>query len=377
MDNEGKTKFLKDYYKSFGENGVALVGLNDTQGTPAFPWQKSLFKWILEALNDEHLKPIVIDAFSIIFNKSEHLESYIKHNVSTNDIACANYFGAISAMEKVGRENIPIKCFQKVLNLPIKMSKALYMKDVEGTNHSLTDIIKNTPHVEMILGTGSNDEMRILGSDSITIKKQYKQRHKTTDYSHVYEMATAPKTIPIVIDNIRKNIELILNTKQHYGSGSINLYILGQFVPESINKEEMETFRRLVIEFNILLEIMCCEYKINYIDQMKAKDGFDAHLKAKDVEIASQNIIDAMYENAVKGTKPIIVPSHNISFPNRGIVGVHEDVTGHYLRQLSQVVDAKHQIGDDDYNYRRAQALLEEREFEKKALEKVIQYTKK
>ena len=84
LDNE-KIEELRQYYKN---DGLLIVGLNDSQGvnTTSTFFKKGLLEYLAAALTNEELTPEVIDAFSLTMNKTEHIDYFLKNNLSLEEI---------------------------------------------------------------------------------------------------------------------------------------------------------------------------------------------------------------------------------------------------------------------------------------------------
>ena len=83
-DNE-KIEKLIQHYK---DNGLLIVGLNDSQGvnTTSTFFKKGLLEYLAAALTSEELTPEVINAFSLTMNKTEHIDYFLKNNLSLEEI---------------------------------------------------------------------------------------------------------------------------------------------------------------------------------------------------------------------------------------------------------------------------------------------------
>ena len=79
-----KINKLIDYYK---DNGLLIVGLNDSQGvnTTSTFFKKGLLEYLTNALTSDQLTPEVINAFSLTMNKTEHIDYFLKNNLSLEE----------------------------------------------------------------------------------------------------------------------------------------------------------------------------------------------------------------------------------------------------------------------------------------------------
>ena len=97
MEND-KIDKIKDYYKE----GLTIVGLNDSQGvnTTSTFFRKGLLEYLSSKLTTVELEPLVINAFSPFMNKTEHIDYFLKANLSLEEIKLSRTYGVVAALEK-------------------------------------------------------------------------------------------------------------------------------------------------------------------------------------------------------------------------------------------------------------------------------------
>ena len=95
-----KIEKLVNYYKN---KGLLIVGLNDSQGvnTTSTIFKKGLLEYLASALTTNELTPEVINAFSLTMNKTEHIDYFLKNNLTKEEIKLMQVYSAVSAFEKV------------------------------------------------------------------------------------------------------------------------------------------------------------------------------------------------------------------------------------------------------------------------------------
>ena len=140
-DNE-KRKKLIDYYK---DSGLLIVGLNDSQGvnTTSTFYKKGLLEYLAAALTSEELTPEVINAFSLTMNKTEHIDYFLKNNLSLEEIKLSQIYSVVSALEKVMTDIGLPKFLGKVgyaSSLIYKPKGSNSVKTVLNTSRAVADI---------------------------------------------------------------------------------------------------------------------------------------------------------------------------------------------------------------------------------------------
>ena len=79
--DEDKIKKLTDYYKN---DGLTIIGMNDSQGvnTTSTIFTKGLLEYLGEILTTDELNPTVINTFSLLMNKTEHIDYFLRSNLN-------------------------------------------------------------------------------------------------------------------------------------------------------------------------------------------------------------------------------------------------------------------------------------------------------
>lgn len=98
--NDSKVKELINHYK---DSGLTIIGLNDSQGvniTSTF-FKKGLLEYLAYTFTSYELIPEVINAFSLTMNKTEHIDYFLKSNLSLEEIKLSQIYSVVSALEKV------------------------------------------------------------------------------------------------------------------------------------------------------------------------------------------------------------------------------------------------------------------------------------
>lgn len=247
---------LKEYYKN---KGLAIIGLNDSQGvnTTSTFFKEGLLEYIGRTLSDDVLRPIVIDAFSLTLNKTEHIDSMLRSNLSLEEIKLSQVYSVVSALEKVMKD-IKMPKFLGKIGYVYKMN---YRVKPEDRDIFISDSLKTASEPLVIYSSGVNNLMREVGSNPFAIKSQYKNRDKNPAYYYSLKKSSDPKVLVGVIDDIKKNFESIFGINE-----KSDIFALGAYIPKSLDCKEMNIFSDLVLKYNELLEDLCDQYGVDYVD---------------------------------------------------------------------------------------------------------------
>lgn len=178
LSEQEKISKLIDYYQS---KGLLLVGFNYSQGidTTSTVFKKELLEYLSSILTNENLTPTVINAFSLIMNKTEHID-FLSHNISLEEIKLSQVYGAVSALEKV----------MKDVHLPNVLGKIGYTynfvyKPREGDKDlKISFALQKAIKPVVIYSSGVNNLMRIVCSNPLAIKGAYKRRDTKPNYDY-------------------------------------------------------------------------------------------------------------------------------------------------------------------------------------------------
>lgn len=322
ISDDEKLEQLIKYYK---ESGLLIVGLNDSQGvntTPMF-FHKGLLEYLAAALTSDELTPTVINAFSLTMNKTEHIDYFLEHNLSLEEIKLSQIYGAVSAFEKVMQDIGVPKFLGKVANL----YRLIYRLRDGDENIRITSSLKYAHEPVMIYSSGVNNLMREVGNNPGRIGKDYKNREKRPNYDYTLKKAKDPKTLQNVVDSIERNFENILEINNH-----TDIYTLGAYIPKSLQSKEMDIFRDLVIAYNKKLLNLCKQYGITFVDTEEVGRNYNNsetnfHISSAGHNVLANYILGYMYYNKIESKDgDTIVPDY------KGVMGVIEDTFKDYLQ---------------------------------------------
>ncbi len=304
-----RLKELRNYYKSMG---LTIIGLNDSQGvnTTSFLNKKGLLEYLKLALTTDDFSPEVINAFSLLMNKTEHIDYFIKNNLSVEEIKLSQLYSAVTAFEKVMKDvKLP-----KFLGDIAYLYKLAYKVKPGDENIFITDELVNGEEPTVIYSSGANDLMREVYNNPFQLQGDYKQRDKKPNYYWTLEKAEDPQSLENVINNVKSNFEMILSL-----NNKTDIYALGIYGPKSLQKEELKIFRDLIGKYNEKFVELCEKYHITYINTEVIGQKYNTQNKNFHITSAGHNslansILGHMYNRKIVGSKKTIyIPKSEIN----------------------------------------------------------------
>lgn len=322
---------LQKYYM---DKGLTIIGLNDSQGvnTTTTFFKKGLLEYLAASLTCEKLNPTVINAFSLLMNKTEHIDYFLENNLSLEEIKLSQVYSVVSALEKV----------MKDVGLPQELGKIGYLYKLiyqvkEGDKDiKLASQLKKSEEPTLIYSSGVNDLMRAIHNNPFGIKKDYKNREKEPNFNYTLEKSKDPKVLKQVIDSIERNLENIL--KINYKT---DIYTLGAYVPASLQVQEMNIFKELIIKYNEALENLCKAYQITFIDTENVGNSYNNsqinfHVSTKGHNALANYILIKMHENKILALNNKEKLSSDIfEISNKGITGIVDATYNDYQKSLN------------------------------------------
>ena len=362
---EKRDKIIQ-YYKN---KKLLFVGLNDSQGvnTTTTFFKKGLLDYLALALTTEELTPTVINAFSLTMNKTEHIDYFFKNNLSLEEIKISQVYSAVSALEKVMVDfHLP-----KLLGQVGNVYKMVYPISHEDKNIKLTTSLKRAEEPIMIYSSGVNNLMREVGNNPFQIKGDYQKREKSPRYNYTLEQSKNPSTLIKVMDGIKKNYETILSINH-----KTDIYTLGAYIPKSLEIEELNIFRELIIAYNEELKNLCQKYGTTFIDTEKVgktynKSEVNFHITSAGHNALANYILNCIYENKENILKRSFRTNIPYEFTNNASAGVMEDILTDYEKSIQKAISQK------DYFREREFEIAKEHEREAEIFQKVIKARKR
>ncbi len=325
-----KIKKIREHYR---DNGLLIVGLNDSQGvniTSHF-LKKGVLECLADALTDEKLKPMVLDAFSLIMNKTEHIDYFLKNNLNLEEIKLSQIYGAVVALEKVMSDvGLP-----KFLGQVGNVYRLTYAPKKGDEKINISTSLKEAYEPIMIYSSGVNDLMREVGANPFGIKGDYKARYRRPNYYYTLDKVSDPETLRKVMDAMRRNYENILGINQ-----DTDIYTLGAYIPKSLQSEEMNIFRDLVIAYNEKLKDLCKEYGITFVDTGEVGKKYNNsennfHISAAGHNALANHILGHIYHNKFESNNSFVLQNIKpFEITDGGVQGVIEALSQDHEQSL-------------------------------------------
>lgn len=291
MDKE-KLAELRNYYK----DELTIIGFNDLEvvSNASSFFKKSLLDNLRDILRSEEVEPTIIDCFSTLMNKTEHINYYLKSNLSLEEIKLSNVYSTVLYLKK----------YMVNRHLPKTLGKIGYLSafknavNVDDDVTCITSVLEEASSPIIIYSSGYSNLKREIDFDGVNTPKNY-------DYT--LSKIKSKKTLSKVIGGIEKNFYSILSIND-----KSDIYVLNAPVPNSL-----EEIKNLVISFNDSLYNLCNKYNLNYIDR-NVTDNTSKSL--------SEEILSALYINKFITERKQVKEYSDYSYNSKGALGVTDKV---------------------------------------------------
>lgn len=287
MDKE-KLAELRNYYK----DELTIIGFNDLEvvSNASSFFKKSLLDYLRDILRSEEVEPTIIDCFSTLMNKTEHINYYLKSNLSIEEIKLSNVYSTVLYLKK----------YMVNRHLPKTLGKIGYLSafknavNVDDDVTCITSVLEEASSPIIIYSSGYSNLKREIDFDGVNTPKNY-------DYT--LSKIKSKKTLGKVIGGIEKNFYSILSIND-----KSDIYVLNAPIPNSL-----EEIKNLVISFNDSLYNLCNQYNLNYIDR-NVTDNTSKSL--------SEEIISAIYINKFITERKQVREYSDYSYNSKGALGI-------------------------------------------------------
>lgn len=292
---EPRVEGLRDYYKKNQE--LTIIGLNDSQGVNTTSlFKKGLLEFISDKLKDEETRTTVIDAFSLMFNKTEHINYLLRSNPNLEEIKDLQVYGMVSALEKAfGDFHMP-----KSLGKIGYISRKLHKPCDENKDIRLTDTLRDSKEPIVIYSCGANDLMRECWNNPFKIVRDYKKQNEA--YRYALDKLSDKSTVKRVLDSVDKNFNNILSIND-----KADVFALGLYIPKSMQCDEMEIFNITINLYNEFLKELCKKYNITYVNtesigRENNKSKLNFHVTTEGHNILANKIIELLYNKKYRSS---------------------------------------------------------------------------
>lgn len=290
--NQKRERLIK-YYKG---SKLAIIGFNELQGVDTTTlFKKGVLEYLADSFKDDDLRPIVINAFSLMFNKTEHINYLLESNLSLEEIKDLQVYGMVSALEKAMQDfHLP-----KILGKVGYISRALYNPKKEDGNIFLTDTLKQTKEPIVVYSCGANDLMRETWNNPFSIGRDYQNRDKNMNYDYAAYKVQKGNAVKKVISRVEGNINNILTV-----NSNADIFTLGLYIPNSMQCYGMEIFNDAIARYNDYLQELCVKYNLTYLDTSKTgkkynNKSIDLYSSTEEYNSLRNAIITKLYDKKI------------------------------------------------------------------------------
>lgn len=317
--------YLKDYYKD--KENITIIGMNDDRG---FNVHKNVLMNLKDLLDSDNYNVELLDLCSLFFNKTRHIDYYLQHNLSMEEVRLMQEYGTTDELNHAVGFNIPFmsgisKTFNKLMltKTPISGER----KDIR-----ISDSIKEAELPLIVYASGLNDIMYELHIDPFNLKKSYMERSTNPKYDYACERVNK-ETIGKVIEGHEKNFEKILGLNK-----DAEIYPLSAYFYTEMKEDYEQKFKEAILMYNEALEELCKKYGITYIDcrfleKTKYYHLLDNYFSKIPPRMIAFEIVKKMYENVVNKKKTERREMEKFFYDNKGASGVMEELQKDINRQ--------------------------------------------
>ena len=336
----GKIENLRSYYQ---DKGLTLIGLNDSQSINKLLFRKGLLEYLSESLKSDEVDPVIINAFSLMFNKTEHINYLLESNLSLDEIKDLQVHGMVGALEKAMQDFHMPQFIGKIGYI----SRLLYRPKKGDENIFLTDTLKSAKEPIVIYSCGANDLMREVWNNPLSIGKDYKNRDKNMNYDYSFYKLYDGSAVKRVINSVEGNINNILTLND-----GADIFTLGLYIPRSMQCDGMKIFNDAIDKYNEYLQEICVKYNLTYIDTENVAKSNDLCISNSGHNALVNEIIDELHnkkiwnpeprniniENTFKVQNHKILDLEKVEKESRGSFGIQNKVYEEMKREIERQI---------------------------------------
>lgn len=325
-------EYLKNYYSSRLNNNESLtiVGMNDDRG---FNIHKNILMNLKDILESDKYNIELLDMCSMFFNKTRHIDYYLKHNLSLEEIRLMQEYGTTNELNHAAGVNIPFMSGVSKLFNKLMLTKTPIKGDPKAIR--ISDKVKEASTPLIMYASGLNDIMYELHIDPFNLKKSYMERSTNPKYDYACERVNK-ETIDKIIEGHKKNFESLLGL-----NSDSDIYSLSAYFYSQMNEEYEKKFKEAILMYNENLEKLCSEYNITYIDcrfleNTKYNNPLANYLSKYPPQMIAYEIVKKMYENVVKNKQNSVDVIKNFEYDDKGSTGVIEELKNDIDKQKDE-----------------------------------------
>ena len=290
MDKEKFAK-LRDYYKE----DLTIIGFNDleTINNVGSFFKKDLLDYLLDILAGNEVDSTIINAFSPIINKTEHIDYLLKSNASIEELKLARVYSIVLYLEESCEKHHLPKSLGKIGYL----SKLRNLINADDDKTRIVSVIEEAKEPIIIYSSGYSNLKREIA---------FNDKGNPKDYDYTLKKVKSKKIFNGVVRGVENNFYSILSIND-----KSDIYVLSAPIPDT-----MKEVKNLVISFNDALYNLCREYSLTYIDR-NTTDNTTISLIRK--------IANSIYDNKFIAPKVQTREYSDYSYNSKGALGVMDE----------------------------------------------------
>ena len=326
-------EYLRDYYsKRLKDNEtLTIVGMNDDRG---FNIHKNILMNLKDLLESDKYNIELLDMCSMFFNKTRHIDYFLKHNLSLEEIRLMQEFATTKELNHAAGVNIPFMSVASKIFNRLMLTKTPISGDPKDIR--ISDRIKEASSPLIMYASGLNDIMYELHIDPFNLKKSYMERSTNPKYDYACERVNN-ETINRIVDGHEKNFETLLGLND-----DSDIYSLSAYFYSEMKEEYEQKFKEAILMYNEKLQELCSKYGITYVDcrfleNTKYNNPVANYISKYPPQMIAYEIVKSMYENVVNNKHKDRIEVKKFEYDSKGVKGVIEELDKDIKRQ------------DDDY----------------------------
>ena len=114
LSRKKKQEKLIEYYENIG---LQIIGLNDLTGLNTNLSRKNFLEYLAINLTNQKLTPEIINAFSLMINKTKHINYFLENNLSIEEIKLIQIYSTLEYLEKLSKDTGLPKLLGGLINI--------------------------------------------------------------------------------------------------------------------------------------------------------------------------------------------------------------------------------------------------------------------
>lgn len=330
IKNRRQDKEAVGYYESITnkDETIPLILLNDPRSINI---HNLVIKLLSDALKSSHYKLEPLDYCSIFFNKTKHINYYLRHDLSYGDMKLIQKFGTIKELcHAAGIDDMENSTKKQMFRGGVSLASELVYGFVskktpevaEPEKVRISNEIKNARLPIAVLLTGINDIMYYLHANPYNLKQTY--QNKPDMFKFAAKRAEDPAVLDTIIHCHRENIEDLKALNPN-----TDIYVVGAYLFSRMEKEYEKPFKDFIEQYNVRLEKLCAETGATYIDSSilvkeKCNGPVQNFVGRKPPILMSRQIVEAIKRN--QGKRQAIMNPSTFKYDNKGLYGIAEEI---------------------------------------------------